>query len=120
MLQMINRERTSRGLSPLVMDARLGRSARLKSQDMADNDYFAHQSPRYGSPTAMISEQGVSYHVAGENIAVAGSVAEAHSGLMGSPGHRKNILLPQYTMIGIGIVKSGSGGLIITQHFAGD
>lgn len=120
MLQMINRERTSRGLSPLVMDARLVRSARLKSQDMADNGYFAHQSPRYGSPSAMISEQGVSYHFAGENIAAAGSVAEAHSGLMGSPGHRQNILLPQYTMVGIGIVKSGSRGLIITQHFAGD
>ncbi len=119
MLQMINRERTSRGLAPLVMDARLVRSARLKSQDMADNGYFAHQSSRYGSPTAMISDQGVSYHIAGENIASAGSMAEAHSGLMGSPGHRQNLLLPQYTMVGIGIAKSGSG-LIITQHFAGD
>lgn len=119
MLQLINRERTSRGLAPLVMDARLVRSARLKSQDMADNSYFAHQSPRYGPPSAMISDQGISYHIAGENLAAAGSVADAHSGLMGSPGHRQNLLQPQYTMIGIGIVKSGSG-LLVTQHFAGD
>lgn len=116
MLEMVNQERTSRGLAPLAMDARLVRAARLKSQDMVDNEYFAHESPKYGTFVALLNSQGVTYRLAGENLAAAGSVAQAHQGLMDSPGHRRNILNPAFGKVGIGIVQNGRG-LMITQEF---
>ncbi|MCX7779880.1 MAG: CAP domain-containing protein [Negativicutes bacterium] len=119
MLDLINRERTSRGLKALVLDADLTRSARLKSRDMVENNYFAHESPRYGTMSELFAREGITYHLAGENLAVAGTLEQAHRGLMNSPGHRMNILNPPYTRIGIGIVQDSGRGLVITQHFAG-
>jgi uncharacterized protein YkwD len=87
---------------------------------MVDKEYFGHQSPTYGSPSSMVSAHGIKYHMVGENLAGAGSVAEAHDGLMGSPGHRSNILNRAYNKIGIGIVNQGKHGLVVTQLFIGE
>jgi uncharacterized protein YkwD len=54
---------------------------------------------------------------AGENIALAQTLAVAHTGLMNSPGHRANILNPAYGRLGIGILDGGIYGLMITQNF---
>jgi len=116
MLELVNRERVDRGLSPLAMDNRLLHMARLKSRDMVDDAYFAHQSPRYGSPSSMFAAQGVQYQFMGENIAMAGTVEHAHQLLMESPGHRRNILSPNFHRLGIGIVQ-GPDGLMISQEF---
>jgi len=116
LVDLVNRERSSRGIAPLTVDGQLTRVARLKSQDMVDNNYFAHESPKYGTPSAMISNQGITYHYVGENIAIDGSVESAHKNLMGSPGHRQGILNNKFAHVGIGIVQ-GPYGLVITQHF---
>lgn len=117
MLELVNRERTGRGLAPLALDAQLVKVARLKSQDMIDNDYFAHQSPRYGPVSALLASQGVSYRYAGENIAqTSGTVAYAHQSLMESPGHRRSILSPEFRRVGIGIIAAG-GVITVTQVF---
>lgn len=119
MVNLVNQERTSRGLPALKVDLTLVKTARMKSQDMINNNYFAHQSPTYGSPFDLMKSQGVSYRYAGENLAGAGSVTSAHTNLMNSSGHRANILNANYTHIGIGIISGGRYGKMFTQHFIG-
>ena len=116
MLDLINSERAKKGVKPLIADALLVKAARLKSQDMIDNDYFAHESEKYGTPSELVTAQGVTYHYVGENLAVSGTVQQAHRGLMGSPGHRQNILNPKFRLIGIGIIK-GKRGVTVSQEF---
>ena len=58
-IELINRERTNRGLKPLKYNWELSRVARYKSQDMVDNNYFSHTSPTYGSPFTMIKNFGL-------------------------------------------------------------
>ena len=119
MLNLINKERAAAGLKPLTMDAALTKIARMKAQDMIDNNYFAHQSPTYGSPFDMMKSQGVVYHYAGENLAGAPNVTTAHANLMNSPGHKANILKPEYTKVGIGVVNGGKYGKMFVQEFNG-
>ncbi|MFC5447325.1 CAP domain-containing protein [Paenibacillus aestuarii] len=117
MLDLVNQARASAGLPPLAVDPALVKTARLKSQDMVDNNYFSHESPTYGSPFDMMNKFGISYNSAGENIACNQTVQAAHEALMNSPGHRANILSKDYTHIGIGIVNGGSCGKMFTQQF---
>lgn len=104
MVDLVNQERAKAGVAALKVDTELSRVARIKSQDMKDNNYFSHTSPTYGSPFEMMKSFGIKYRAAGENLAKHGSVDSAHVGLMNSEGHRKNILNPNFTHIGIGIV----------------
>lgn len=117
MVNLVNQERQKQNLNPLKVDPELTRLARMKSQDMVKNNYFSHYSPTYGSPFDMLDKYGVEYVAAGENIAANSSVDNAHSSLMNSEGHRRNILNPQFTHIGIGIVNSDKYGNMITQLF---
>lgn len=119
MINLVNQERTSEGLKALQVDMTLVKTARMKSNDMIAKNYFAHQSPTYGSPFDLMKSQGVTYRTAGENLAGAGSVSSAHNNLMNSPGHRANILNTNFTHIGIGVVKGGPYGMMFTQHFIG-
>lgn len=119
MIEMVNGERSSRGLKTLEVDYGLVKTARLKSQDMIDNSYFDHVSPKWGTMSELFASQGVTYRLAGENLAITGNLEQAHRGLMNSPGHRMNLLNPPYTRIGIGIIQDSQRGLVITQHFAG-
>jgi uncharacterized YkwD family protein len=108
-LELVNVERQKAGLSPLKMDEPLRKVARLKSEDMKANGYFDHNSPTYGSPFDMMKKFGISYTMAGENIAMGQRTPEAVvTAWMNSPGHRANILKPGYTFIGVGYVASGS------------
>ncbi len=119
MLELINVERANAGVSPLKMDAEIARVARIKAQEMVSKDYFSHDSPTYGSPFEMLKNFGISYRSAGENIAGNSTVERAHTSLMNSEGHRKNILNNSYNYIGIGIVDSKKYGKIFVQMYVG-
>ncbi|MBF8983328.1 SCP-like extracellular protein [Lutibacter sp. B2] len=119
MLDLLNGERTKNGLNPLKVDMEITKVARLKSQDMIDQNYFSHNSPTYGSPFDMLKKFGVQYIYAGENIAGNTSVKDAHTALMNSEGHRKNILNSSFTHIGIGIKEGGQYGKMFSQMFVG-
>ncbi|MCT4593447.1 MAG: CAP domain-containing protein [Anaeromicrobium sp.] len=117
MVDLVNQARAQNNLPALKVDMELTKVARTKSQDMIDNNYFSHNSPTYGSPFDMMKKFGINYVKAGENIAGNQSVKGAHDTLMNSPGHRKNILSPDFTHIGIGIRKGGQYGNMFTQMF---
>ncbi|MGB9976647.1 CAP domain-containing protein [Thermovenabulum sp.] len=119
MLDLVNNERIKAGLKPLEIDMRLVDISRKKSKDMIEKNYFGHISPTYGSPFDALKNAGISYRYAGENIAGAPTVEKAHQALMNSPGHRANILNPNFNKIGIGIVDGGPYGKMFTQTFLG-
>lgn len=116
-IRLVNEIRAQNGLKALTYDWELSRVARIKSQDMEDNNYFAHNSPVYGTPFQMIRNFGISFQTAGENIAKGYTSPQAVvNGWMNSSGHRANILNASYTKIGVGYV---SGGHYWTQMFTG-
>jgi uncharacterized YkwD family protein/spore coat assembly protein SafA len=116
-ITLVNEIRAENGLQPLTYHWELSRVARIKSQDMKDNRYFAHNSPVYGAPATMIRNFGISFRTAGENIAKGYSSPQAVvNGWMNSSGHRANILNANYTHIGVGYV---AGGNYWTQMFIG-
>lgn len=117
MLVLLNQERAAEGLAPLAADTALRSVARLHSADMFARGYFSHVSPDSLDPFDRIREGGVRFRVAGENLALAPTLKIAHTGLMNSPGHRANILRPQFGRVGIGVMDGGTRGLMVTQNF---
>lgn len=115
---LLNADRIANGLSALPLDAELSRIARIKSQDMRDNNYFAHESPTYGNVRDMLRTFGYSFTAAGENIAHHANVTKAQAAFMSSTGHRQNILSPTWTKVGIGIALDPQGYPYLTQIFA--
>ena len=116
---LINAKRVANGLSVLKIDDELQNVARIKAQDMVDNNYFSHTSPIYGSPFDMIKNFGISYKTAGENIAGNSSNSDAINAWMNSEGHKANILNSSFDYTGIGVVKSSKYGKIFVQMFMG-
>lgn len=119
-LDLVNAERAKRGISALTLDSSLSSVATKKSQDMIDKNYFDHTSPTYGSPFDMMKQFGISYRTAGENIAKGQKTPqEVVAAWMNSEGHRKNILNPNFTNLGVGIAKDSNKTTYWTQMFIG-
>ncbi|HEU4472601.1 MAG TPA: CvpA family protein [Flavisolibacter sp.] len=117
MLQLVNEERTKRGLKPLKADPELVPVARAHSQDMFARGYFSHYTPEGKDPFDRMKAVNIKYLTAGENLALGQTLRICHDGLMKSPGHRANILNPAYGRLGIGIMDGGAYGLMISQEF---
>ncbi|HSH35488.1 CAP domain-containing protein [Schnuerera sp.] len=108
-VKLVNIERQKAGLAPFTYSEELSKVARIKSQDMANKNYFSHNSPTYGSPFDMMKSFGIKYRTAGENIAKGYFSAESVvKGWMNSSGHRANILNPNFGTIGVGYVKANA------------
>lgn len=118
-LTLINIARKNEGIPELQIDDLLDSTAKAKAKDMVENDYFAHESPTYGSPFKMMQEAGITYKTAGENIAGNQSVQKAVESWLASETHRQNILSNAYNYIGIGLEKSDTYGYVIVLMFIG-
>ena len=119
-LRLVNLERSKQGLKPLTLNNDLNKVATVKAKDMAQNKYFSHDSPTYGSPFEMMRSFGINdYRSAGENIAAGQrSAAAVMESWMNSSGHRANILNPNYNQLGVGYFAGGSYGTYWVQEFA--
>ena len=116
-VDLVNQARKQNGLNPLTLNTKLSDIARMKSQDMLDKGYFDHNSPTYGTPFQMMTNNGISYRTAGENIAMGYTTPQAvMNAWMNSSGHRANILNSSFTQIGVGYVANGN---YWTQEFIG-
>lgn len=118
MIDLVNQEREKQGLAVLYIDENLTGIARGHSRDMFQRRYFSHFSPEGHDVSFRAKEAGLSYSLIGENLAYAQDVTMAHTGLMNSEGHRKNILDPAWIRIGIGVIDGDVYGKIFTQVFA--
>jgi uncharacterized protein YkwD/uncharacterized membrane protein required for colicin V production len=117
MLDLVNTERSKAGLGPLAMDAALRALARAHAADMFAQGYFSHTGRDGRSPFDRMHDAGIGYTTAGENLALAPTTDFAHQGLMNSPGHRANILNPDFHRVGIGVLDGGIYGKMFVQEF---
>ena len=117
LLNLINQDRISASLPPLIHDPELSRIARIKSADMLTGDYFAHESPKYGKARQMLTHFGYNFRGCGENIARHATVAKAQAAFMTSEGHRRNILSANWQKVGVGVVLDENGHVYATQLF---
>ena len=118
MLNLVNKERTSRGLRPVLADNLLREVGRNHCKDMFERGYFSHYTPEGLSPFDRMAEADVIFNYAGENLALAPNVTVAMQGLMQSPGHKANILSPNFGRIGVGVIDGGIYGEMFCQEFA--
>jgi len=99
-----NQYRINAGLANLTINAKLTSSAQAKANHMAENSYFAHNSPDGTTPWNFFDSVGYSYTTAGENLALTNQSASSVSdGWYNSPGHRANLLSTTFTEVGYGI-----------------
>jgi hypothetical protein len=121
-LTQTNNQRHKLGLSTLVYNEELSKSATLKAQDMFANNYWAHTSPTGKSPWDFFNLSGYEFSVAGENLAKDFYDTESMTNAwMNSPTHRANIVNPKYKEIGLAVVDGILGGVkttLVVQHFA--
>ncbi|HHY45439.1 MAG TPA: hypothetical protein GX512_07005 [Firmicutes bacterium] len=103
-LRLINQERVKIGLKPLKMNPYVAAVARVKAEDMIQNNYYAHGSS-YGYSGTMLSYFGVSVSLSRENICQATSALGAHNAFMGSKSHKENMLKAYWEEVGIGVVR---------------
>lgn len=133
MLDLINAERVSRGLNPVQLELRLNVAAEDHSEWMIATDTFSHTGIGGSTPTERIRDADFTLSgswTTGENLAwqsergatgLSDDVTDLHNRLMDSPGHRANILNPNFELIGIGIERGefeGFDGVFVTQNFA--
>jgi uncharacterized protein YkwD len=104
-LKHINDERARYGLAPLSLQYQLTAAAVVHTLDMACKNFFSHTGSDGSSPFDRIKTQGYVYFYAGENLFAGNGVyndpGQAVSAWMKSPGHRANILKPEFTEAGI-------------------
>jgi uncharacterized protein YkwD len=119
---LVNRDRAAAGLPALVWDGRLAAVARAHSEDMAQDNYVAHVSPRFGTVNDRIRRASLTPTLLSENVGRAYSAGQAQRGFMLSPGHRGNVIDKRVTHVGIGVAVGRSEGgqtpLFVTQLFA--
>lgn len=118
-LDLINEYRVQNGLSELKPFSDLQRVAKIKAEDLVNNEYFAHNSPVLGTPFEMLKNNGVSYSIAGENLAGFMTPEKAVEGWINSPTHRDNILEERFEYTGIYIIESDVYGKVFVQLFIG-
>ncbi|MBI5078373.1 MAG: hypothetical protein HZB11_03375 [Candidatus Yonathbacteria bacterium] len=122
-IQYTNDARMQNGaLSPLTENLNLDRDAQMKLDDMFAKQYFEHISPSGAGPADLANAVGYAYVIVGENLALGdfGSDQGVVTAWMNSPGHRANILKPQYQEIGVAVGKGmyeGHDTWIAVQSF---
>lgn len=103
LLERINALRTASGAPTLERDEMLDQIAQAYSDQMAKQNFFSHVAPEGLDIKARLRNAGYLYQLAGENLAMASGPLAAHFGIEHSPGHRKNLLEPGFTRVGIGV-----------------
>ena len=117
-LELVNKERVKKGLVPLKLNKKLNDIALKKSNDMAINNYFSHNSKKLGTPFEQMKKSGIKYKTAGENIAKGQKTPqEVMTTWMNSKGHRDNIMNPKFTEMGIS--RDTQNKYVWTQNFIG-
>jgi len=117
LLDDTNRERAAAGLQPLKWDDALATAARQHAQTMASQNLLLHQCLDEPPVDQRAAQAGARFSMIAENIAVGPNPETIHDGWMHSTGHRRNILNPDITAIGVATVRA-SGGLFAVQDFS--
>jgi hypothetical protein len=122
-IDFTNKERVKQGLAPLKENEKLNLSAKAKAEDLFLRQYFEHESPTGEKVSDLASEAGYRFIILGENLAMGNfkNDEDLVRAWMNSPGHRENILNPNYQEIGVSVIKGtfeGKSTWMAVQHFA--
>lgn len=106
---LLNRTRARGGLPPLTVDGELTALARAWAQHQADDGHISHANPISAGVTA-------DWLKLGENVGTGGNVQVVMDAFIASPGHYANIMDPEFTKVGVGVVWVGNA-LYTTHRF---
>jgi hypothetical protein len=115
-LEDLNHERVKNGLSPLAWNEQAAAAARAHTRLLVENASLSHQFSGEASVPERLGATGARFTVAAENVARTEWIEDVHPALMGSSGHRVNMLSPRYNAVGIGVVQD-KGKIYVTQDF---
>jgi len=120
LVEMINVERTSRNLRPVVWDPALTQLAKSHGADMRSAGKISHHSTKDGADfSKRLARTSYRASAAAENVAYNFDVVKAHRALMRSPGHRENILTPGLAAVGTAVVTDPRDGWVyVVEDFA--
>ncbi|MBT2444060.1 CAP domain-containing protein [Streptomyces sp. ISL-36] len=109
-VSLANSERKKAGCRPLRSDSRLRKAAQGHANDMADRDYYAHDTPEGRDGGDRITAAGYRWSTWAENIHRGPKTPkQAMKDWMNSEGHRRNILNCAFKHIGVGVSLSSNG-----------
>lgn len=128
LLDLINADRTSRGLTPYVGDLELDAAADRHTANMINLDYFQHTDPDGTTASQRVTQAGYGWTSTGENIAWrtygstfdAADVQAIHTQLMNSSGHYANLMSGNFKEVGLGLSTGEFQGrqvLMLTENF---
>lgn len=113
---LVNAERAKAGLKPLILDTEIASAALTRAKETEIS--FSHTRPDGRAFSTVLTDNGIRFRGAGENIAWGQrSPEEVMNGWMNSAGHRANILNPNFTKIGVGYYQNAAGRNFWTQLF---
>ena len=125
-LELVNQERQSKGVSPLAVDERLVASAREKAEDMVKNQYLEHISPATGVDgyTLVFRNTNQLCSYAGENLQwypkYGATSRDSYNSTKGSEAHHNATIDSKYKLVGIYVAEgrlNGQDGYYSVQHF---
>jgi uncharacterized protein YkwD len=133
-LDLINQSRTAEGLGPVAWDDAAAAVAQAHAEDMLDGPFFSHWNRAGYGPDHRAALTAGMTDAFFENIHMTRRrtsddqpapivdwpqrILDAHLGLMDSPGHRRNIMNPAHTHVGVGIAyRPEIGELRLVQEF---
>lgn len=115
-VELVNQERTKAGLNAVTLDQNIASVALVRAKEIETS--FSHTRPNGSKFSTALTEQGVTFNGAGENIAWGQKSPEVvMQAWMNSEGHRANILNKNFTKIGVGYYQNAAGRNFWTQLF---
>lgn len=120
LLRLLNESRRRAGRAEVAPTTQLDELARAHSRDMVQHGFVGHTSPTTGTAAERVQRAGVATGLVLENIGRGYGANEIHRGLLESPGHRANIVNPDVTHVGIGVVADDEGSrtaYVVTEVF---
>jgi len=106
-VDLANAHRQSVGCDDLAWNAEVAAVAQAHSLDMVRRDFFAHDNPDGESPFDRLTNAGITYSRAAENIAWGyGTAASVLDGWLNSAGHRANLENCSLTQAGVGLLET--------------
>lgn len=104
--ELLNAYRKSKGLRPLLLQPALTEAARAHSRDLAKWDRISHFGSDGSNPWDRVKRAGYPAKLAAENVGTGQvNIEEVVKGWQASPGHNKNLLLPDAQHMGIALVQ---------------
>ena len=101
-LEIFNKERAKANVPPLQLDEILCNAADLRAEEISYRRELEHLRKNGDNWETVLDDFHINWHFCGENIGGCLYAEKVCTMWLESPGHRKNILNPNFTKLGVG------------------